>query len=93
VFASAGKTDPPSLFVLSQTSTGTVLTYIIGAAPAAFDGNGTSGTRLIYSAGFEALATRRDTPGNAGEDVGESDGQHIAVQPPFLAASIQGLSP
>src|ERR1700745_4512702 len=39
-----------------------------------------SGDDVIEAARFEAPAARQNTPGDASELVGESDGQHIAVK-------------
>src|ERR1700720_1486533 len=66
VFACAGKTEPPSRFILSQTSAG----------------NSTSlrCSRGLKLARFKGAAASQNTPCDAREFVGERDGKDVTVQ-------------
>src|SRR5271167_1699712 len=65
VFASAGKTEPPSRLILSQTSAGnwTSCECSRGLKPR-----------------FKNAAVSQHAPGDAGQLVGERDRKHVAVQ-------------
>src|ERR1700739_2787626 len=80
VLARAGKTEPPSRLVLSQTSAG----------------NSQSSRRLSgWRHGrprLEASATSQNAPSNPGQFVGKRDGKNIAVQA-LLGGLDPGLEP
>ena len=75
VFACAGKTEPPSRLILSQTSAGKACRVTSWRAPhlARFPCS-IDGRRL------EAPTPRQNAPGDASQLVGERNPQHVAVQ-------------
>src|SRR6516165_5429013 len=77
VFASAGKTDPPSPLILSQTSAGNLGTS--GWAPSCAERSG----RLNNLSRREATAMGENAPCDARQLVGKRDRQHVTVQPPL----------
>ena len=81
VFADAGKTDPPSRLILSQTSAGNPVTS--AWAPSCAERSSRLDSRLSNLARLEVAAMGENAPGDARQLVGECDRQHIAVQPPL----------
>src|ERR1035441_8551808 len=91
VFACAGKTEPPSRFILSQTSAGKVYRsgyVIVGSslcALAAFLGVESRSSRLGGGLTdfpyFEVPAMSQNAPSDAGQLVGERNREHVGVQP------------
>src|SRR5580765_7922777 len=80
VFASAGKTDPPSRLILSQTSAGNPVTS--AWAPSCAERSSRLDSRSNL-ARLEVPAMGENAPCDARQLVGKRDRQHIAVQPPL----------
>src|SRR5436190_20546379 len=66
VFACAGKTEPPSRLILSQTSAGNYSSFKC--------------SRGLKLARFKGAAAGQNTPCDARQFVGERDRKHVAVQ-------------
>src|SRR5215469_4763434 len=81
VFASAGKTDPPSLLILSQTSAGNLGTS--AWAPSCGDRSSRQGGGFSNLARREDAAMGENAPCDARQLVGKRDRQDVAVQPPL----------
>src|SRR5215469_7067682 len=81
VLARAGKTDPPSLFILSQTSAGNPVASAWAASCA--ERSSRQGGRLGNHGRREAAAMGENAPSDACQLVGKRDRQYIAVQPPL----------
>src|ERR1019366_2370172 len=91
VLACAGKTEPPSRLILSQTSAGKVYRsgyVIVGSslcALAAFLGVESRSSRLGGGLTdfpyFEVPAMSQNAPSDAGQLVGERNREHVGVQP------------
>src|SRR6266436_6245813 len=81
VFADAGKTDPPSRLILSQTSAGNPVTS--AWAPSCAERSSRLGGRLSNLARLEGAAMGENAPCDARQLVGKRDRQYIAVQPPL----------
>jgi hypothetical protein len=77
VFACAGKTDPPSLLILSQTSAGSGF-ELLQRAPQSPAGrsNRWGGDGRPH---LKAPAASQNAPGDAGQLVCECDRQHVAM--------------
>src|SRR5215813_12597328 len=101
VFARAGKTDPPSRLILSQTSAGKGCCYVIDSSSfrtvPLFVPDGCSfvpactrrpGRDRISLDALEGAPLVENRPGDAGELVGKRNRQHVVVQS-FLG----GLNP
>ena len=71
VFADAGKTDPPSRLILSQTSAGNPVTS--AWAPSCAERSSRLDSRLSKLARLETAAIGENAPGDAGQLVGERD--------------------
>jgi hypothetical protein len=92
VFARAGKTDPPSRFILSQTSAWKGLAYLVSRSPS--DAGRLCGLRIDSGdrARLEVSTARQNAPSDAGKLVGESDRKHVVMQP-LLRRLDPGLQP
>src|SRR5215470_4787227 len=77
----AGKTDPPSLLILSQTSAGNPVAS--AWAPSCAERSSRLGGRLSNLARLEVAAMGENAPCDACQLVGKRDRQHVAVQPPL----------
>src|SRR5215472_19235058 len=77
VLAGAGKTDPPSLLILSQTSAGNPGTS--AWSPSCAGRSIRLGGRLGNLGHLEAAAMGENAPCDARQLVGKRDRQHIAV--------------
>ena len=77
VFACAGKTEPPSHLVLSQTSA---------------DNKLAKWSRRLKPVRLEASTTSQDAPGDTRELVGKRDRKHVVVQS-LLGGFDPGLEP
>src|ERR1700730_14083349 len=84
VFACAGKTDPPSLLILSQTSAGkgVGLRHRLSFQCSWGDLSG-SGGGLGELPRFEGASMRKNAPCDTSQFVGQSNCENVAVQPLF----------
>ena len=82
VLACAGKTDPPSHLILSQTSASKLRAAIVWSL----------GSGHIDRPRLEVSAVSQNAPGEARQLVGKRDREHVVVQP-FLRRLEQGLRP
>jgi hypothetical protein len=69
VFACAGKTEPPSRLILSQTSAGKSGERLLA-----------NDLRWLKLARLEGSATSKNAPGDACKLIGERDREHVAMQ-------------
>src|SRR5438046_7730406 len=84
VFACAGKTDPPSRLVLSQTSAGKLLLgYVTTCSSSRVRHSSGLGGCLVDLPRFEASSASQNAPCDAGQLVGESDRKDVVMQPFF----------
>src|SRR5712664_940604 len=83
VFACAGKTDPPSLLILSQTSAGKGVWghHVIACPFNALRSVGLGG--LAKFARLEGASMRKNAPGDPGQFIGQRNCEDVAVQPLF----------
>ena len=81
MLAGTGKTDPPSLLILSQTSAGNPGTS--AWVPSCADRSSRQGGCLNNLARLEAAAISENAPCDARQLVGKRDRQDVAVQPPL----------
>ena len=86
VFACAGKTEPPSLLILSQTSAGKSyrFAYVIAGSSSfgvhlALDDQAAWACCVSIRPCLEVPAVGQNAPGNAGELVGKRDRQHVVM--------------
>src|SRR6267142_4063320 len=90
MFACAGKTEPPSRLILSQTSAGKSHHLATSSRAPHFPGSVAVGVEwessglvrcLIHLPRLEGPATGQDAPGDAREFVGKGYRQHVVMQP------------
>lgn len=86
MFTCAGKTDPPSRFIFSQTSAGKGLEFHYLRSSFGAGGSGRLGIDAGDRPRLEVSTARQDAPRYAGKFVGERDRKHVVMKP-FLDRS------